>query len=443
MRVRLVAAALTLLALSTALPISGATFTDPTSNDANAVSALADFNTNPSFRVTTYELTISSGFTGTQYTLTLNQDLSADYFVLLRGGAGNYSNGTARGPDEDYARIDMDPFANFAAGSSAVNQLRLARGGATGTWTGQVTVVECIADCVASGFRLQRVNEVTMTAGQVAASTTAGPAWGGGNRVQIGLYGGSYGGGMQTTETSAANHKTGWARIWPTGGDRVRLTRSNTGPGSIGGTTEFTIYVVLWGSGWTIQKVRVQGNNGGNGMNLASHYNTAAISSVARANTWVFASGRVDHNILSAGWEGNVFTLGDGVTQNTNETTVAVGAETGAQRDVEVYVHTQIDLSNQYVFGPDGVAPGIITGNTSGTVTIAGPTSPETHNATNTAGRRFIIVSNSSNGNGTQYPRPIVWGQLDADTTARWQRSRSGQPGTYWLQTPDFGDIGT
>jgi hypothetical protein len=95
------------------------------------------------------------------------------------------------------------------------------------------------------------------------------------------------------------------------------------------------------------------------------------------------------------------------------------------------------------VFGPDGTAPGIISVDFSGTVTISDPLSPETHNANDTEGRRFIIVANTSAGTGTAFPRSMVWGQLDGDTTARWQRSRSGQPGTYWLQTPDFGDIGS
>lgn len=441
MRIRTALVAGVLFALVLALPTAGADFTNPTSNDANSWTSVDDFNMNPSFRVTTYELTTGSGFTGATYTLTLNQNLSADYFVLLRGAAGDYTSGTHRGPDENYARIDQDPFGNFASGSSAANQLRLARGGTTGTWTGQVSVVECISDCAASGFQLHRVNEVTMTSGQTATSTTAGPAWGGGSRPQIGLYGGSYGGGMETSETNRANHKTGWARIWPTGGDRVRLSRSNTGPGAITGTTTFTIYVVLWGSEWNIQRANVTGNNGGNGMNATTHYDTATISSVARTNTWVWAVGEVDHNSPSAGWDGHVFTLGDGVNQNANETSVAVGAETGAQRDVEVYVHTHTDFGNQFVLGQDGTAPGIVSGNMSGTVTIADARSPETHNATNTAGRRFIVVANSSGGNGTAYPRPIVWGQLDADTTARWQRSRSGQSGAFWLQTPDFGWI--
>ena len=77
----------------------------------------------------------------------------------------------------------------------------------------------------------------------------------------------------------------------------------------------------------------------------------------------------------------------------------------------------------------------------SDTRVVAGPTATETHNATNTAGYRFSVVANTSNGGGHAYPRSIVWGQLDADTTLRWQRSRSGQPGAYWAQVVDFGQI--
>lgn len=440
--VRIAATIAGITMLAAAIPTAGALFLGTTENSGNDFATAADFNANPSFRVTTYEITTSSAFTGTSYSLTLNQNLVSDYFVLMRGAAGTYTGGTNRGPDEDYARVDQDPFGNFSAGSSASNQLRLARGGNTGTWTGKITVVECIADCAASGFALVRVNEITMTSGQTSASDTTGGSWGG-VIGQIGLYGGSYGGGMQTDEPGAANHKTGWARIWPQGGNRVNLSRSNTGPGSISGTTTFTVYVVEWGSEWTIQRANVTGNNGGNGVNATGEYDTASISSVARANTWVVAYGEVDENDLSAGWDGHVFTLGDGVNQNANESSVAVGAENGAQRDVEVYVHTHPDLGNQYVFGPDGTPPGIVSGNLSGNVTVNGPLSPETHNAYDTVGRRFVIVSSSSNGNGTAYPRSIVWGRLDADTTARWQRSRSGQPGALWLQTPDFGDIGS
>ena len=78
------------------LPTSGAIFTDTTTNDANSFSAAVLNNV---FRVTTYEIRTGE-FPGTTYTLALSNTLSSDYFVVLRGGAGNGSNGGNRGPKE-------------------------------------------------------------------------------------------------------------------------------------------------------------------------------------------------------------------------------------------------------------------------------------------------------------------------------------------------------
>ncbi len=155
--------------------------------------------------MTTYEIKTAAGFTGLTHLLTLNQDLVADYFVMLRGAAGDYTSGGDRGPAADYARIDRDPHGNFTGEAPPANQIRLGRGSSTGTWTGQVTVAECIADCAASGFTLVRVNEVTMTSGQTLATDLSGGVWGSGNLDQIGLYGGSYGGGMEATDHARAD----------------------------------------------------------------------------------------------------------------------------------------------------------------------------------------------------------------------------------------------
>ena len=88
MRARIGLATATVLALLLSLPSAGANLTNPTSNDGNSFTSLDDFNLNPSFRVVTYEIS-GSAFSGTTYLLTLNQTLSADYFVMLRGAAGD------------------------------------------------------------------------------------------------------------------------------------------------------------------------------------------------------------------------------------------------------------------------------------------------------------------------------------------------------------------
>ncbi len=421
------------------VPISYGTFVGTTSNSGNSFTASNDFTPNPAIRVTTYEIKTAAGFTGTTYTLTLNQNLKTDYFVMLRGAAGNNDSGTNRNPAQDYARIDRDPHGNFGTNSSA-NQLRLIRGAGSSTWTGQVTVFECLGDCGDAGFVLKKVNEISMNSGATSARSTAGGNWSG-QLGQIGLYGGSMGGGMSTTSTVRADHKTGWARIWPSGANRINLSRTTSGNGSLSGTTTFTVYAVQWGSGWTIQRANVTGNAGAGGMNTTSSYNTASISAVTRADTFVVAYGHIADNKLSSGWEGNVYTLGNGVATNATENTVAVGSENGQTRDVEVYVHTHADLSTQYKFGTDNGTPGILKTSLSGTHTISSPIGSETYNTSNTVGYRFALFSNSSNGNGTAFPRPIIWGQLDSNTSARWQRSRQGQQGAYWLQVPDFRNV--
>ncbi len=138
-RLTVVIAALAVVAVI--IPAGRAVFNGVTVNATNSFATAASFSNNPSFRVTTYEIKEAAGFTDTTHTLTLNQDLVADYFVLVRGAAGDYTSGGDRGPAADYARIDRDPHGNFAGESPGANALRLARGTDTGTWTGQVTVV--------------------------------------------------------------------------------------------------------------------------------------------------------------------------------------------------------------------------------------------------------------------------------------------------------------
>ena len=416
-----------------------AAFSATTSSEANSVATAGDFSPDPSFRVTTYEI---GGFGGTTYTLALDQDLMPDYFVLMRGGAGNYTRFTTRTPAQDYARVDLDPFGNFGA-SSAADRLRLRRGDGGGTWTGQVTVAECVADCDASGFRLVRVNETTMTSGQTSATDATGAGWT--DIAQVAVYGGSYGGGVETTSGSATNHTTAAAGIYPTepgGAATLNLERQTGGSSSLNGTTTFTTYVVEWGSEWLIQRVRVSGSSGGDGVDAPGEYDTAALAaSVGRGSSFVTASGRTADSNLSGGWDGVTWTLGNGVTQAAVESSVAVGAEAAVGRTTETIVHTHPDLIVNYYFGSDNVAPGIRTLELSDTRTVAPPVGSETHSGSTTGGFRMPIVANTSSGGGHAYPRSLVWGQLDSDTTLRWQRSRSGQPGAYWAQVVDFGAI--
>ena len=418
---------------------SRAAFATSTVSAGNTLTGAGSFSSD-SFRVTTYE--VGDGvFTGLTYTLTLGQDLAPDYFVILRGAAGANDSGTNRNPDQDYARVSGDPYSDFPVVTGS-NQLQLRREAAAGSWQGQVTIVESIANQATSGFRLLDVVEVTMGPGATTGSAPSSVPWSDIN--QVGLYGGIRGGGVSTTTSVRNDHVTAWARIYPSATNTIALERQ-AGGAALSGTTVFTVYAVEWGSEWTIQRVTVSGSKGGNGINLPGHYDVSPISPTPRNSTFVLGYGTTADNGLGDGWEGQVFTLGNGVTQLATESTVAVGAEYAKPRVVEVYVHSHPSLAVDYRFGADGANPGIPSGALSGSAAIdaalAGETYTNGSSVQVTAGYRFGIISNSSNGTGTAYPRPMVWARPTAPATATWTRTRSGQSGAFWLQIVDFANI--
>ncbi|MGB9359693.1 MAG: hypothetical protein WCC01_14165 [Acidimicrobiia bacterium] len=436
MRLRIPLVVGMLIALLIALPTTGANFTDATSSDANEVAARQPI------RVTTYQ--ISSGvFTGTSYDLALAEPLASDYFVIMRGAAGANNGSTQRTPDQDYARVSADPFGNLAGGSTSGSTLRLTRGSASGSaWQGQITVVESLDSQATAGFRLRGVAEPTLAPNATAGSAPVDSAWT--SMGQVGLYGGYQGGGVSTSSTTRADHLTAWGRVYPTGTNTANIERRtgrNASNGQLSGTTTFSVYAVEWGSEWTIQRVTVAGNNAGNGVNSPSEYDTTTITSVVRDNTFLLASGISDSSGLGRGWEGTVFTLGNGVNQNASENRVAIGAESVANRKAEVYVHTHPQLAVDYRFGPDG---SIGTNALTGTQVVDPALVADTFtggSVARTAGWRAPILTNSSNGTGTAYPRPIGWARHIGSTQITWTRSRSGQPAAYWLQSVDFGAI--
>ena len=428
MRIRTALVAATTLALL-ALPTAGANFTNPTSNDVNS------WQSRQPIRVTTYQ--IGSGtFTGTTYDITLAQDLEADYFVIMRGGAGANDAITARDPDQDYARVIGDPHGNLAVTTSS-NVLRLGRATASSDWQGQVSVIESPDSQSTDGFTLLGVAEISMVADDLAETGTVS-AW---SAIgDVGLYGGINGGGVSTTSSTRKDHITAWGRIYPSSTNTVNVERldPDNGNGSLSGTTTFTVYAIEWGSSWTIQRVTVTGSASGNGVDATGEYNTASISSVNRDETFVTVSGTTETNRLANGWEGHVVTLGDGVNQNTTETSVAVGAEGSGYREAEVYVHSHANLAVDYRFGSDG---SIASSELTDTQAVDSALGPESYSGSTTVGYRLPYFTNSQNGNNTNYPRPLMWARHSADTTVTWTRSRSGEDGAYWLQSIDFSEI--
>ena len=256
--------------------------------------------TNPDVPVRATEYYIGAGeFTGTTYDLTLDQDLADDYFVIIRGSDGDGSSG--RGPDENYAALTADPNGTGdLSASGGSNVITLTRGNAEDDWIGVVTVVESPTDQGTAGFNLLDVQRVSHASGSTGGTDTSGTAWS--DIDQVMLMGGFNGAGCDTSESNNANHPTCWARIYPSGTNTINWTRDDT-EGILGAATS-TVMVLEWGDEWTIQRVNVTGSNGGDGLNASGEYNTAAISSVARENTWVWGVGHTDDNGLTDGAEG-------------------------------------------------------------------------------------------------------------------------------------------
>ncbi len=428
-------------AAGTGLKPAQAGFIGTTSNDQNSLVSAAVGS--PSIRVTTYQLS-GNQYTGTNYyTINLLQDLSPDYFVMMVGATGDGTSGGDRVPITDLARVSADPFGNFVRTTAAPNQLELARTFTNFEWQGAVTVVESLQDSGRSGFRLVDVHEVLVTT-NTRSFTSTGASWTDIN--QVGIYGGVYGGGVTSNSFDRRDYSSSWARIWPSGTNTVNYQRLRSGRAPLRASVRFTTYIVEWGNEWNIQRVQVTGNASGNGVNSVNEYDTAAINSVNRANTFITAAGTTNDSRLSRSWLANVWTLGDGVNMNAVESQVAVGSEGRSNRSVEVYVHTNDNLNVQYAFGADGSTPsGISNGALDGYATIAGPLGPESYGGGGgldwTTGYRFSIASNSSAQSNLEYPRPVVWSRITDAFKAGWFRSRSGAAGAIWYQVPDFANV--
>ena len=370
------------------------------------------------FRVIEYFLDIGS-FSGINYSLTLDQDLENNYFVIAQGSDGDGSSNGNRGPDENYISLVADPNGTGDLGSSgASNTLSFYRRHAADSWVGVITVVECLGDCSNSGFRLLDVQRSNHPNTVGAGTDTSGMAWS--DIDQVVLMGGVNGSGCDTDENSQSQNKVCTSRIWPSGNDVINWDR-----GLASDDATSTIMVVEWGSEWNIQRVNATGSAGGNGANSASEYNTASINSVPRDNTWVWGTGYTDTAGIGEGAEGVLITLGDGANQSSDESSVAIGQEYPRDKNFEVYALTHSDMNVDYRFKNDG---------DSGNLTV----DVSMDSAVNS---RMALVTNGCNGTGTAYPRPNFSARYISDNTIRLERRRSGQAFPAWVQGIDFSGI--
>lgn len=401
-------------------------FTPTRNNSLNITTYLTHWEkyNGPVFRTTEYY--INSGFTGTDYTVTLDNDLVENYFVIVQGSDGDGTGGGNYGPDAIQARLVSDPFGTGdLTTSGAANQIGVSRGatGSSGSWTGVVTVVECLGNCESDGFQLLDVKDVThsgtSTSGNIASTT-----WTDINQVM--LMGGFNGTGCETTESSNNNVKVCHTRIYPSSTSQINWTRDSGG--ATLSTANSTVMVLEWGNNWSIQRVNVTGSNGGNGVDSAGEYNTASLTtSVNRDNTWIWGTGHTDDNGIGDSAEAALITLGNGVDQNTTENSIAVGLEYSQAIDFEVYTLSNASLSVDYRFKNDGDSNALNYDQTVDDFTGSNS--------------RMALVTNGCGGTGTAFPRPFFSARFLNDNTVQVERRRSGQPFPAWIQAIDFSNI--
>jgi len=397
------------------------------------------------FRSTTYEFQASE-FTGTVYTLTLNNDLSSDYFAMISGASSAVAS---RGANVDRVRVSGDPFSNLATTTGAANQIEFTRGGSTNDWIGAVTIVECLAACSTLGFTLSEVLETSIGAGTANLQQTSMDTLASNYTANTVPFGGRFGGGMSTSSTDANVYSvTVGTKLSKVASNQIQFDRYGA-ESRVPAAVTVSTYIVEWGSDWAVQDANVSGTAAGSGIDVVAEYDTAAITSVTRDNSWVWGGGFTRDDGLGDGALGQVITLGDGVAQNTTETAVAVGGEgalISTGRDFQVYVMELSSLAVDYRFRTRGDV-GPATGFQELDIAVDAAVNTETYDNSATSvqyteGSRVPLFYNTSAGTGQAYSRTGGWGlRIDSSTNLNYWRAYAGQVVTGWVQTVDFGSI--
>lgn len=181
-------------------------------------------------------------------TMTLNQNLSNDYFVLVQGS--DNSAGADSTPASDYVGLTSAPAGTPGVGavgglaaSGAANRIVLTRGAGANAWLGVVTVVECLSACDTNGFRLRDVDRIVNT-GSAGAADSDGTAWG--TLARVVLFGGANGAGCVTADVTVVDHESCHVRLFPSGTNTINWLRQNADAD----VTTSTVMSVEFGSAW-------------------------------------------------------------------------------------------------------------------------------------------------------------------------------------------------
>lgn len=405
---------------------------------------LAPVQKSPLFRVTTYEIR-AGVYVGQNYNLTLENALSPNYFVMIYPSVNSTGNVA---PSEWAVRVNADPFGTSGALSATGNtrQISLRRGAVAPStnWVGSVVVVECLDATNVDGFQLQgvMVSALSALAGTGTQSNVVNTPG-----IDIGTrftpFGGFPGGGAECNNTNNDRNPSVEARIFANTSITLGITRK-AGVANTCDSATFTTYLVKWGSNWTIQSANITGTNGGALIDASGEFNTAVITSVVRARTWIVGFGCTGRPEPSRSGTALLFALGNGVAQNTTETSVAAGLWTaGDAKDCQVFVMTNPKLRVDWGWEDNETAIAPKTFVMDNAVEVEGYRAALS-NPRVTVGQRAPWLSNGTStattGNWPEakgWPRLTDRGLLDVNRFD----DAVGTAWTMWVASVDFGNL--
>jgi hypothetical protein len=390
------------------------------------------------FRVTTYQLK-TGAFTGVTLDFVLDHALQANYFVMFHPSADTTG---AVAPSQYGVRVLRDPFGGFGqAATGQASTIRLSRGGNAVNWVGSFTVVECLQPGSTSGFKL--AGTMNLALGSFAGPGTQQIDFGTaiGSILQVTPIGGLWGGGIDTTAAATDRHPTVLTRLtWS--GTTLRVRRWGGAPNLLE-AANLSVFLVQWGSDWTIQRADIVTGApvGGPDLDSAGEFTTAAITPVLRARSWLFTSGGISPG-TSPGAQFVMTTLGTGVSTSATESTVAAGAWTGTNFEVTAFVLTHAKLSSQWsrIASDNTMAAQLVVGRT--------PRVTEGYRSGTTvqmaSGARAVVVTSATEDPGAgQYAESLLWPAITSSLQLVVSRrdDNAATDVTAWVQEVDFGFI--
>ncbi|MEO8361305.1 MAG: C25 family cysteine peptidase [Vicinamibacteria bacterium] len=398
----------------------------------------------PVFRSTEYYVP-PGVFTTATFTQTLNQDLATNYFVMVQGSSTN----AATAPNTNYIRLNGDPYGSGSAGTltgiadivaapaGPNNVLRFVRDTATGSWTGVITVVECLTACATAGFQLLDAGNVTQAANTLTNTANSDVAWTGAELPRIMIMGGFQGAGCNTASAVAGDAKVCHSRWTPSGTQTLTWLRNAAGTSTTPNilAADNTVMVIRWGSEWTVQLKRINAANGGADVDATTEYNVSTAlappAGVARANTWVWGTGFTTNNEQRNAAEGVILTLGDGVNTNALETVLSAGQWNNGQTiDFDVYAMTHPSLLVDHRFKASDATNDPTTLVFDQTTTAG-------------AGARFGLSYQANSLNDNNYPQSMFSSTYLSPAQIRLQRTQAAGTFAAWTQGVNFSAIST